>query len=113
MRRGYGIAPKVYRRKRAHGIKPRRISQQYGAYTVRFETTRNKLAELYAERLERIAKRTNIIRFLEMLKNRDGLITGFDEELWYITVENVKVYDGKRLIFTFKNGITVEIPAVK
>ena len=63
--------------------------------------------------MERIAKRTNIIRFLEMLKNRDGLITGFDEELWYITVENVKVYDGKRLIFTFKNGITVEIPAVK
>ena len=87
--------------------------QQYEGYAARFETARNKLAELDAERLERIAKRTNITRFLETLEQRDGHISEFDEELWYITVDNVKVYDGKRMIFTFKNGTTAEIPAVK
>ena len=85
--------------------------QRYEGYTVRFETARNKLAGLDAERLERIAKRTNITRFMETLEQRDGLITAFDEELWYITVENVKVYDDKRLVFTFKNGTTAEVPA--
>ncbi len=87
--------------------------QRYEGYTARFETARNKLVELDAERLARIAKRANITLFLETLEQRDGLISAFDEELWYITVENVKVYDGKRLIFTFKNGVTVEVPSTK
>jgi hypothetical protein len=63
--------------------------------------------------LERIAKRTNITQFLEMLEQRDGLISEFDEELWYISVENVKVFENMRILFTFKNGVTAEIPAAK
>lgn len=87
--------------------------QRYEAYAARYDTARNRLVELDAERLERIAKRANITRFMETLKQYDSLITAFDEELWYITVENVKVYGSKRLVFTFKNGVTAEIPANK
>ena len=85
--------------------------ERYDALTARFETARNMLADLDAERLERIAKRANITQFIQTLKQRDGVISEFDEELWYITVDNVKVYGGKRLVFTFKNGTTAEIPA--
>ena len=87
--------------------------QKYNAYSERFEIARNKLATLDAERLERSAKHTNIKQFLKILKKRDSLISEFDEELFNITVENVKAYDNKRILFTFKNGVTAEIPALK
>ena len=87
--------------------------RNYEAYTARFESARNKLAELDAEKLERTAKRTNITRFLKTLKSRDNFISEFDEETWCVVVENVKVYHGGRMMFTFKNGITAEIPATK
>lgn len=87
--------------------------ERYDALAARYDTARSKLAELDALRLERIAKRTNIAQFMKTLKNRDGLISAFDEELWYVTVDNVKVYGGRRLVFTFKNGTTAEVPAAK
>jgi len=88
-------------------------NKRYDGDMARLEASRNRLAELDAERLARISKRTNITRFMETLKQRDGLISEFDEELWYITVDNIKIHNGKRIVFTFKNGSIVEIPATK
>ena len=60
--------------------------------------------------MERNAKRTMIAMFLERLENSAELVTEFDEELWYSTVDFVTVYEDMRLVFTFRDGQEVEIP---
>lgn len=84
--------------------------RRYIALTERYAAARARMTEIDALRLERIAKRTNIIRFLKMLVKQGDLIAEFDEELWYITVESVTVYADQSLLFTFRDGseITIE-----
>ena len=38
------------------------------------------------------------------------IITTFDEELWYTTVDVVKVSLDGRMTFVFRDGSTVEVP---
>lgn len=84
--------------------------RRYTALTERYAAARARMTEIDALRLERTAKRANIMRFLKMLVKQGDLITEFDEELWYITVESVTVYADQRLLLTFRDGseITIE-----
>ena len=59
--------------------------------------------------MERNAKRTKIAMFLERLENSAELVTEFDEELWYSTVDMVTVFEDKRMVFTFRDGTQVTI----
>lgn len=59
--------------------------------------------------MERRAKRTKIAMFLDTLKSQPELVTEFDEELWYSTVDCVTVYENMRMVFTFRDGNEVEI----
>ena len=61
--------------------------------------------------MERSAKHTKIAMFLEKLESSAGLVTEFDEELWYATVDHVAVYEDMRMVFTFRDHTQVEIPA--
>jgi len=70
---------------------------------------RERLVEIEALRLERNAKRTKIAMFLETLNGRTELVTEFDEELWYSTVDFVTVYEDMRMVFTFRDGNEIEI----
>lgn len=49
--------------------------------------------------------------FLEQLEARDTLVSEFDEELWYTTVDSVTVLHDKKMMFTFRDGRQVEISA--
>ena len=49
--------------------------------------------------------------FLDTLNNQSELVTEFDEELWYSTVDSVTVYKDMRMVFTFRDGRQVEITA--
>jgi hypothetical protein len=71
-----------------------------------------RLQEVEARRLERSAKRANITRFLKTLVKRgDDLVTEFDEELWYITVDTITAYADGRLAVKFRDGAEVIITA--
>ena len=83
--------------------------RKYSGYNARYEEARGKLTKLETERLERMAKRTNIRCFMERLSKQADLITAFDEELWYTTVDTVKIYKDKRMAFIFRDGSTVEV----
>ena len=48
--------------------------------------------------MERSAKHTKIAMFLEKLESSAGLVTEFDEELWYTTVDFVTVYEDMRMV---------------
>ena len=83
--------------------------RKYTGYCERHEAARKRLAEIGELRLERNAKRTKISMFLERLAGSAELVTEFDEELWYSTVDFVTVYEDMRMVFTFRDGNTVEI----
>jgi len=83
--------------------------RKYAGYCERHEAARKRLAEIGELRLERNVKRTKISMFLERLADSAELVTEFDEELWYSTVDFVTVYEDMRMVFTFRDGNTVEI----
>ena len=83
--------------------------RKYTGYCERHEAARKRLAEIGELRLERNVKRTKISMFLEKLVGSAALVTEFDEELWYSTVDFVTVYEDMRMVFTFRDGNTVEI----
>ena len=86
--------------------------RRYEGLTKRYTAANARLGEIEAQRLERSAKRANIKRFLQTLvKQGDDLVTEFDEELWYITVDFITVYDDERLEVTFRDGFAVSIQA--
>lgn len=59
--------------------------------------------------MERNAKKVKIQMFMERMGQYDGLVTEFDEELWYSTVDMVTVFEDKRMVFTFRDGTQVTI----
>lgn len=83
--------------------------RKYTGYCERFEAARNRLAAIQDACLERTAKRVKIQMFMEEIERRDGLVDGFDEELWYSTVDSVTVYEDKKMTFTFRDGRRVDI----
>ena len=85
--------------------------QRYEGLVARYEKASARLAEIETLRLERSAKRTNINRFLQSLVKYSDPVTEFDEELWYITVDIITVYDDGRLVVTFRDGDEVSLPA--
>lgn len=59
--------------------------------------------------MERTAKKAKIQMFMEHICRYGGLVTEFDEELWYSTVDRVTVYEDKRMAFTFRDGTQVTV----
>ena len=60
--------------------------------------------------MERLAKKTSIHCFMDKLSQQEDIITTFDEELWYTTVDVVKVSLDGKMTFVFRDGSTVEVP---
>ncbi len=83
--------------------------RQYSSYNARYEGIRKKLDKLKNKRLERLAKKMSIRCFMDKLSQQD-IITTFDEELWYTTVDVVKVSLDGKMTFVFQDGSTVEVP---
>ena len=83
--------------------------KKYTGFYERYEAARQRLSEIEELRLERNAKRAKIDMFLAQLTGCGGLVTEFDEELWYTTVDFVTVYEDMGMVFTFRDGNTVEI----
>jgi len=47
--------------------------------------------------------------FLERLTGCSELVTEFDEELWYSTVDSVTVYKDGRMVFAFRDGKKITV----
>lgn len=82
---------------------------RYGALLTRYETAKNRLDEITEEKQARAAKRENISRFIADLERCGGLLTEFDESLWYETVETVTVYSENDVAVAFKDGSEVHV----
>ena len=82
---------------------------RYDALLARFKAAETRLAEIDAERDQRRMKQANITRFLKILKKQNALVTEFEEEMWYITVDKVLVHADRRLAVVFRDGVVVEV----
>jgi hypothetical protein len=85
------------------------IKSGYNGLVARYEAAKKRLDAIADEKQARVAKRENISRFLDDLRRRDGIIDGFDEELWCATVDKVTMYSTGGLTFTFKNCTEIEV----
>jgi site-specific DNA recombinase len=74
----------------------------------RYDRVQGHLTDVNKTIEERNAKRLNVRRFIKMLKKQDGLLTEFDEELWYAVVDKLMVRSATELAFIFKDG--TELP---
>ncbi|MCL2445889.1 MAG: hypothetical protein FWD06_03865 [Oscillospiraceae bacterium] len=81
--------------------------QRHDALVTRYEKAHARLGEIEKTRAERRAKRANIRRFLSTLERQPDLVTDFDDELWYTTVDRVTVHSDGRLTVLFRDGVEI------
>ena len=84
-------------------------NQRYNALADRYQTAQNDIAETDSKLAERAAKREKITRFLDDIRQRDGLLDEFDEKLWLATVESATVHSESEVTVTFKDGSEVMV----
>lgn len=104
-----GLIRKVIEDNAKKALDQKEYEKKYGGYCERFEAARKRLAEIEELRLARNAKRTKIVMFLKELAGRVELVTEYDEELWYATVDSVTVYEDMRMVFVFRDGSRTEV----
>ena len=82
-------------------------NRQFAEYEARYNEIRQRIADVESEQKQRVGKRGKLAEYLETLKNQ-GLISSFNETLWYGTVEQVRVLKDGKLRFIFKDGSMVD-----
>ena len=83
--------------------------ERYAELQRRHEVIKARQAEIEAERRGRVAKQENMRQFLETVRQREALLTGFDEALWRATVEVVTVYAAGAIGVSFRDGRAVRV----
>ena len=83
--------------------------ERYNALVARYDAAHARLGEIETARTERRAKRANINRFLKILARYTDIVTEFDEDVWYTTMDRVKVFADGRLVVCFRDGGEVEL----
>ena len=77
---------------------------RYANYVNRYESLKNRYAQLQLQREEREAEAIRIGGFMFELRELEELPIVFDEMLWNELVDHVTVYADERLVFRFKDG---------
>ena len=82
--------------------------RQFAEYGVRYNEIRQRIAKVESEQKQRIGKRSKLAEYLETLRNQ-GLISSFNETLWYGTTEQVRVTTEGNLHFIFRDGQEITV----
>jgi hypothetical protein len=82
---------------------------KYEGLMARHEAAASRLTAANDEKRERSARRETLARFLDALRQRDGLLTGFDESLWCVLVESLTVAADGGVTVRFRDGREVEV----
>lgn len=81
--------------------------RRYEGLAERFEKAKDRLAHLGKEKTNRLARRHQIECFMSELEQHGGLLTTWDEELWFNTVDLVQVSPGGGMEFGFRDGTCI------
>ena len=78
--------------------------QRYNELERRYNVVNQRKEAVAAERQGRVAKRESMRQFLETVRQREALLTGFDEALWRATVDTVTVHAVDDIRVRFRDG---------
>jgi DNA invertase Pin-like site-specific DNA recombinase len=77
---------------------------KYEGLMARHDNATERLTAANDEKRERSARRETLSRFLDALRQRDGLLTEFDENLWCVLVESLTVAADGGVTVKFRDG---------
>ena len=80
---------------------------------LKYDRLIKKLKDLEYQKEEVMDKRNKINTFISTLKDKVGLISAFDEELFNIMVDKAVVHRDKSIEFIFNSGYKVKVEARK
>lgn len=92
----------------ATAVNQEEYNKQFAECEARYNEIRQRIADLDSEQARRIAQRGKLTEYLAALKEQ-GLISQFNETLWYGTVEQVRVTADGHLRFLFKGEQEIEV----
>ena len=80
---------------------------RYNGYVERYESAAEKLKTLEQDILVRQARADGFADFLRIFKGVESKLLDFDEKLWVLTIDKVKVMTDGTLHFIFQNGADI------
>lgn len=81
---------------------------RYNGLVERFDKAKERLETVSNAIMEKQAQREQTERFLSDLERQSGMLTQFDEDLWYSLIKYVTVFNKEDIRFTFKDGTEVK-----
>ena len=103
-----GLMERLIAMNAAKAMNQDEYNRQFAEYEARYNEIRQRIADVESEQKQRIAKRGKLAKYLETLRNQ-GLISSFNETLWYGTVEQVRVTTEGNLHFIFRDGQEITV----
>lgn len=82
--------------------------ERYKALDERYESIKKEIEGIDEKRLERSAKKENILEFIKDLETKESLISEFDKEVWKGTIEKTIVNTENKITYVFKDGMEIE-----
>lgn len=82
--------------------------KRYNVLVERYESIKKSIVDIEEKRFERLVRREKIEEFIKVLKNTDELLDDFDEELWNVVLEEVKVIRENKVTFVFRDGMEID-----
>ena len=83
--------------------------KRYDSIVARYDATKTKYDETIAAISAKEAQNARIAAFIKTLKERDGVIEDFDNNLWGCMVEYVTMGRDKTMTFTFRDGTKINV----
>jgi hypothetical protein len=81
---------------------------RYEGLVARFDAAKARFGEISELAADKQARGKLVEAFTTELARRDGLLTAFDERLWFSLVDFATVYSADDVRFTFKDGTEVK-----
>lgn len=82
--------------------------EHYNPLVQQYKILKKEIEEINDKKIERRTRSESIDEFIELLNNKDILLSEFDEELWNVTIEKVIVHSAHYITFEFKDGMKLK-----
>ena len=79
-------------------------NKKYDSYTEKYEKIKSELSKLEDKKQDLKVRRDKVMMFIANLKSLNGVISEFDEKLWYAMVNKIVVHEDGNIEFKFRNS---------
>ena len=93
----------------ASALNQAEYQRRYDELVTRYDAAKTQLDALNKEKLDRIARKEKLRRFLEILRKSESVPREFDEKLWRETVETMTVHSLEDVVIRFYSGSEIHV----